>query len=112
LLDDAMSGANLVVPALWLLEMANTLLTLLRRQRIDREGYTLARADLQTLSPIIDEEGSRLALTAIADLAEEYRLTVYDAAYLELALRRQLPLASRDSALNQAAAKCGIEVLV
>lgn len=60
----------------------------------------------------IDEEGTRLASTRIADLAVEHNLTVYDAAYLELTIRKQIPLASRDADLNLAAKRCGVPLLL
>jgi predicted nucleic acid-binding protein len=51
-------------------------------------------------------EGARLALGEIARLAEKYGLTIYDATYLELAIRRRLPLASRDTRI------CGVTTLL
>ena len=50
-------------------------------------------------------------VTATLDLAERHRLTVYDACHLELALRRSLPLASRDKDLRRAAEASGVPVL-
>ena len=61
---------------------------------------------------MVDEEGLRVALGKISDLADAHALTVYDAAYLELALRTGLPLASRDGDLNRAARRCGVKVLL
>lgn len=69
----------------------------------------VAWAVLAQSSPVVDDEGPRLALGRISDLAEEHALSVYDAACSELALRRGLPLASRDAALNEAAGRCGVE---
>jgi len=48
----------------------------------------------------------------VIGLAERFELTVYDATYLELAIRRGMPLASRDSALNNAARRSGVETLL
>ena len=62
--------------------------------------------------PIVDDEGPRFALTEITDLAQKHGLSVYDAAYLELAIRKRLPLASRDAALNKAARLSGVKTLV
>ena len=59
----------------------------------------------------IDEESGKAAFHKISELADEYGLSVYDAVYLEVALRRGLALASRDRALVAAAKKCGINVL-
>src|SRR5258708_5026248 len=77
--------------SLWFFEISNTLLVLMRRKRIAPEQWTRARLELVQLHPIVDEEGPRLAMGKIADLAHEHALSVYDATYLELALRRRLP---------------------
>jgi predicted nucleic acid-binding protein len=112
LLAEAETGASVHVPALWTLEMANVLLILKRRGRIDQQGYDQARQDLQGLRPVLDEHSTQLALTKISELAEKYGLSAYDATYLELAMRHKLPLASRDSALNKAARRAGVETLL
>ena len=111
LLDDVASGRPFVVPVLWMFEVGNSLLVLKRRKRITAEQYSRAREALSRLTPAVDEEGPRLALARICELAEEHVLSVYDAAYLELAQRRRLPLASRDAALIAAAKRCGVKVL-
>ena len=112
LLNDVASGTPFVVPVLWMFEVANSLLVLARRRRIEPEQYARARRALSRLSPTIDEEGPRVALGKISDLAEKYALSVYDAAYLELAVRRRLPLASRDADLNTAAKQVGVRTLL
>jgi predicted nucleic acid-binding protein len=112
LLDDVASGTPFVVPVLWALEVANALLVLTRRKRIKPEDYTRARRALDRLTPVVDEDAPRMALGKISDLAEEHGLSVYDATYLDLAVRRGLSLASRDADLNQAARRCGVRVLL
>ncbi len=112
LLDEVASGRPFVVPVLWMFEVANALLVLVRRKRIGPEQSALARRALSHLTPIVDEEGSRVALSAVYLLAEKHSLSVYDAVYLELALRRSLPLASRDMNLNRAAKFCGAKILL
>ena len=111
LLQRVDSNTQFYVPALWMFEVANALLVLLRRKRIDSEHYDRARRDLIDLVPIVDEECSRFALDRTSELATRYSLSAYDAAYLELSLRRGLPLASRDAALNKAARVAGVKVL-
>jgi predicted nucleic acid-binding protein len=59
----------------------------------------------------IDEDSGHAAFHKTSTLAEKYGLSVYDAAYLEVALRRQLPLGSRDRALRSAANRSGVKVL-
>jgi predicted nucleic acid-binding protein len=112
LLDDVAAGCVVAVPPLWPYEVANSLVFLFRRRRIQKEDYAAARSLLSKLSVSIDEEGPRLAGIRVADLALEHGLTVYDAAYLELAVRKNLPLASRDGDLNRAALRCGVRTLL
>jgi predicted nucleic acid-binding protein len=112
LLDDVKTGTSFVVPVLWMFEVANALLALRRRQRIQRDKYDQALLVLADSRPLVDDEGASRALNAISNLAEKNELSVYDAVYLELALRKQLPLASRDSALNKAAKRAGVPTLL
>jgi len=112
LLGQAEAGASLHVPVLWTFEVANALLILKRRRRIDAQGYDQARVDLKGLRPLLDAEGLQLVLSAVSELALKYELSAYDASYLELALRRRLALASRDAALNKAAKAAGVRTLL
>ena len=112
LLDEVASGTPFVVPVLWMFEVANALVVLALRKRIRLEQATRARLTLGRLNPVVDEEGPRLAFGKIAALAEKHALSVYDAAYLELALRLRLPLASQDEALNSAARLAGVRTLL
>jgi predicted nucleic acid-binding protein len=99
------------VPSLWRLEIANVLRNAVRRQRCD-EGY--ADRSLQRLGrlPItVDSETELHAWGPTLQLSRKHDLTSYDAAYLELAIRRKQPLASRDAALIDAAKDAGVEVL-
>lgn len=112
LLEDVESGIPFIVPVLWMFEVANTLLVLTRRKRIDHKEFSRARNFLVRLTPVVDDAGPRFALSGISDLAEKHALTIYDATYLELAVRRGLPLASRDAALNKAARALDVKTLV
>ena len=88
-----------VVPAIWHLEVANSLQSAIRRGRItttDRQG-TLA--DLARLPIEIDVETATAAWEGTLALADRFGLTTYDAAYLDLAIRRHLPLATLDRQL-------------
>lgn len=88
------------VPSLWWFEIRNLLLVAERRNRIDSE-WTATSLTLLAASPIDLNENA--GDDALLDLARRHKLTVYDAAYLELALRRKLPLATLDVALIAAA---------
>jgi len=112
LLEKVADGQPLVVPTLWPFEVANSLLVLLRRRRIIADDRDRALGALARLPLVVDDEGCRLAFGTVSELASEHGLSVYDAAYLELALRRKLPLASRDDALCNAAKVCDIKLLL
>ncbi len=99
------------VPGLWRLEIANILETGARRGRHDSAFTDDSLADLGQLPIQVDSETERLAWGPILQLARKHRLTSYDAAYLELAIRRRLPLATLDKELIQAAYKEGVVVL-
>lgn len=99
------------VPGLWKLEVANILEMGVRRDRHDAAFRNSTLADLALLPISVDVETDRQAWGATLQLSERYRLTLYDAAYLELALRRGLPLASLDAELRGAAQAEGVVVL-
>lgn len=103
--------AGAVVPPLWRYEVANGFLMAERRGRIDAEYRARSLARLATLAITSDEESDRRCWDATVALAEAHRLTVYDAAYLELAQRRGLPLATLDAALARTARGAGVEVV-
>jgi predicted nucleic acid-binding protein len=92
------------VPALWRLEIANVLEMGVRKGRTDAAFRDAALADLALLPISVDPETDRHAWGATVKLAARHRLTLYDAAYLELARRRSLPLATLDAELRVAAA--------
>ncbi|MFN0010726.1 MAG: type II toxin-antitoxin system VapC family toxin [Phycisphaerales bacterium] len=99
-----------VVPGHWRLEVANTLLMGLRRKRLSEAAATDFLALLDGLPIETDLDTAAHAVGATLTLARTHGLTVYDAAYLELALRLGLPLATKDAALAGAATKAGVEV--
>ena len=111
LLDDVALGRSVIVASLWFLEVANTLLKLERSHRIPVGHRRKALAELAALSPQVDDAPAVSAFNTVSDVAEKYGLTVYDAAFLELAFRRGVPLASRDQPLVEAAKKAGCMVL-
>jgi predicted nucleic acid-binding protein len=103
------SGAR--VPSIWHLEVGNVLLQAEQQHRLDPSGIA-ARFQLLSNLPIgTDQETQGRAWREIITLARAERLTTYDAAYLELALRAGLPLASLDKALRKAAKRLGVPVL-
>lgn len=91
------------VPSLWRLEIANVLEMGVRRNRHDAGFRDATLSDLGLLPIYLDPDTNEHAWGATLRLAELHRLTVYDATYLELALRRGLPLATLDHELRAAA---------
>lgn len=100
---DQLSESGAWVPGLWRLEVGNILEMGVRRGRHDAGFRDSTLADLALLPIQTDSETDRHAWGATAHLAARHRLTLYDAAYLELALRRELPLATLDRDLRTAA---------
>jgi predicted nucleic acid-binding protein len=99
------------VPPLWRFEVANSLQMAVRAKRISAEFRDQSLADLALLNIRADPDSEALAWTTSLGLAERHRLTVYDAAYLELAQRLSLPLATLDQELRTAAAALSIPLL-
>ena len=100
-----------VVPSLWTWEVANVLLHACRRGRIDRDAMRERLALLDMLSIETDDMASGTVWrTGVLTLADTEALTFYDAIYLELAIRRGLPLATSDAALRRAAHRRGVVV--
>ncbi len=98
-------------PLLWPVEVLNVLLVAERRQRIDRHRRAKLADFLRDLPIALDPELAGRVWEDTVALAERFQLTVYDAAYLELALRRRLPLGSLDRDLRAAAGGLGVVVL-
>ena len=99
------------VPAIWHLEIANVLALSERRGRLTPANSSEFIALLETPGVVIDAEMPSRALGRVLDLARAERLTAYDAAYLELAMRLGIPLASKDADLCNAAERLGVNVL-
>jgi predicted nucleic acid-binding protein len=110
-LFDRVADTGAFVPALWRLEVANSLTVAVRRKRIDADFRRAALADLSLLDITTDPQTVSHAWGETLGLADRFRLTLYDAAYLELAQRRRLPLATLDKDLRVAAVALGVVLL-
>jgi predicted nucleic acid-binding protein len=108
---DTVSQAGAVVPALWRIEVANALLMAGRRGRLTPAGRAEVIAMLGAFPVTVDAAGDLEAWSACLALADQHRLTLYDATYLELATRRRLPLATLGQKLRRAAEAEGLAVL-
>ncbi len=108
---DRLKEGGATVPGLWRLELGNVLSQAERRRRIDASRIA-SYVDLLTQLPIVtDVETDERALREILALARQENLTSYDAAYLELAMRRGVSLATLDKALIRAAGRVGVDTL-
>lgn len=105
---DALASEHAIVPELWHLEVANTLLVGERRKRSTQANTVTWLGFLSSLPISVDEETKTHAFGDTPSLAREHGLSVYDAAYLELAMRRGLPLATLDDKLKAAAQAIGV----
>jgi predicted nucleic acid-binding protein len=99
------------VTSLWHLELANALAVGERSKRITPAGTRQFIALIGGLPIVIDEQTPNVALSTVLDLARSERLSAYDASYLELAMRRGVPLATKDDDLAQAARRMGVSLL-
>lgn len=97
-----------LVPALWHLELGNVLVQAERRKRLTAADTTTRLELIADLPIATDDETPTRALREILTLARAEGLTTYDAAYLELAMRKGLPLATKDRTLRDAAERAGV----
>ena len=108
---DQVAADGAVVPSLWHLEVASLLRSAERRGRCDRRIADAIIAELEVLPIEVDQRTHLTAWRETRSLSVEHGLTPYDAAYLELALRLSLPLATGDGALIAAARQLNVAVL-
>jgi predicted nucleic acid-binding protein len=99
---------EMLVPRIWHLEVANVLLVGERRGRCSQADTTSWLGFLSALPILVDGSTEARAWSDTINLARQQSLTEYDAAYLELALREGLPLATLDSKLEAAATAVGV----
>ena len=99
------------VPTLWRIEVANSLTMAVRSGRMNAEDRSISLHDLADLQILTDTETGERVWSDTLTLADRHRITVYDATYLELALRLSLPLATLDADLRKAARSSKVELL-
>ena len=97
-----------VVPRIWWYELRHVLLVYERRGRISQQQVSDTLADSQELNISIDDEHDD---ALVLELARRFNLTVYGSAYLEVALRRSMPLATLDKRLQEAAENIGVVIV-
>jgi len=96
------------VPVLWKLELANALLTGERRRRITRDHIEKGLTEMEALD--IRESDNELGPLDLLRLANAWNLSLYDATYVQLAQRMQVPLATLDDAMSTAARTGGVKL--
>jgi predicted nucleic acid-binding protein len=109
--DELLAGlvhGSAIVPAIWPLEVANVMLVAQRKGRITLAKTLEFLALLAGLPIVVDPHGPQKAWSDILSLARAHRLSAYDAAYLELAIREHAVLATPDAALRGAAQAVGV----
>lgn len=106
----SLQGATALVPTLWHLEAANVLLGAKNKNQVSVADVERFISQLQVLPIQTDPLTSKQALGSTLSLAQAYNLSSYDAAYLELALREGVPLATLDKDLLKAARKAKVDI--
>lgn len=110
LLKEMVGGGKAWVPTIWHLEVGNVLLGALRKRRIDQAGVETFVSLLRNLEIAVDPETPSRSWDKVLDLAQRHGLSTYDAAYLEIALRRGAALATLDKALAAACRAAGVKL--
>jgi predicted nucleic acid-binding protein len=108
---ESLARDSAFVPVLWSIEVGNVLLVATRRGRIAKGDWPRIRDNLKALPIQVDPGAFDRVLDAVLPMADNHQLSVYDAMYLELALRLGLPLATLDQKLIVAAETAKIEVV-
>ncbi len=108
---DRLAHEEAIAPAIWPLEIANGLRTAERRGRLDLADLPRVRDLLLSLPVQVEAVDLRLALGEVTEIARSLELTAYDAAYLTLAARRGLALATVDDRLRRAAVASGVSLV-
>lgn len=100
-----------LVPSLWALEVGNALVNAKKQGRVSETEIIGFLQDLREFAIRMDNLSFDRALTEVRFLAEQYRITTYDAAYLELSMRTGVPLATLDARLSEAARGAGVQLV-
>ena len=107
---ESLEVAEALAPSVWPLEVGNALLAAERKQRLNQAASVRFLALLCALPIRVEQESPDRMLKEIVALAREQKLSTYDASYLDLAMRCDLPLATKDTALAEAARRCGLSL--
>lgn len=106
----ALEGKTMLVPAVWSLEVANAVLVGERRKRLHQPEVKQFTTLLESLSLVQDTRPVASNIKDVLPVARRHGLSAYDAAYLELSIRHNAPLATLDGKLRNAAKSAGITI--
>jgi predicted nucleic acid-binding protein len=109
--ESLIAGMRAVVPALWHLEMANGLAVAERRRILASEDVASALTYVEQLTAAIETNTDLVPIRQALNTARAFRLSAYDAVYLDLSRSESLPLATLDQTLRTAATRAGVELL-
>ncbi|MFH0813365.1 MAG: type II toxin-antitoxin system VapC family toxin [Pseudomonadota bacterium] len=107
---DRLADSTAFVPPIWPLEVINVLLVAERRQRLSEADSTRFIELLGQLPITVEQEQPEKIMRDIWALAKKYKLSSYDASYLDLAMRKGLPIATLDNNLRTAARKSRVSI--
>ncbi len=107
-LDRLVGGDSVLAPTIWPFEIANVVTVAERRKIVNSAQASAFFRTLGQLSIVLDHTGIGHIFSAVSETARRYQLSVYDAGYLELAIREALPLVTVDGALRNAARVAGV----
>ena len=108
---DSMNTSTAFVPLIWPLEVGNVLLVAERRKRLSEADSTRFIALIAELPIVIEQEQPERMMKDILALARKHKISTYDASYLDLAMRKGLPIASLDKDLRKAARRSRVAIL-
>jgi predicted nucleic acid-binding protein len=108
---ERLENATALVPAIWPLEIGNALLVAERKKRLSQADSKHFLSLLAALPILVEQEAPERMLKEILILAREQNLSTYDASYLDLALRKEVPIATLDKMLLAAAKRCHVPVV-
>jgi predicted nucleic acid-binding protein len=110
ILNELAEGAAGQVPAIWPYEVTNVLILAERHKRITQNKVVQFLKELQSFHITVDPQSLVHIFSDVLSVAQKHKLTAYDAAYLELALRGGVPIATLDSSLRRAAKAAGVKI--
>lgn len=108
---DSLNTSTAFVPSIWPLEIGNVLLVAERRKRLSEADSTRFIALIAELPIVIEQEEPERMIKDILALARKHKISTYDASYLDLAMRKGLPIASLDKDLRKAARRSRVAIL-